>query len=349
MKRFIIWILIILILGAMAYRFLQRHQATINPSIYEIQVKEGFPVEAETVTLKPFKVSRLYTGNFVGDEEANIVSMIGEYISKVSVKEGQYVTAGQTICELSKDNPSAGYQQAKLAFENAERELKRIQALFEKGAISKQTLDGITLQRDIAKRNLELAERLLIITTPISGKVTNLTAEIGKFATPGIPLAKVVAGNRLRVSFQVPAIDRNDIHIGDVCVVSSGGIKVNGKIERLSLSADNDSRSFTAWVNLEDYPKNYTFSPGLMADIEVFTIDLPEAIVIPPEAIIHSGDTYYVYIINNDKAHKTTVEIGGRTPDAVWVKSGITPGAQIAISGVASLYDGAKIKLINRV
>ncbi|MBM3326607.1 MAG: efflux RND transporter periplasmic adaptor subunit [Calditrichaeota bacterium] len=348
MKKIILWIVIVVIASVMAFRFLERHQAAADPTILEIQAAEGYPVEVESAAIKPFRLSRLYTGTLTGREEADIVPMVGEYIARVLVREGQRVTAGQIICELSKDNPSAGYRQAELALENAGRELQRIQTLFDKGAVARQMLDGITLQRDIAKRNFELSQRLLTLTTPIAGTVANLTAEAGKFAAPGMPLAKVIAADRLRATFEVPAVDRNEIVIGANCRITAAGATASGKVERIALSADQEGRAFTAWIKIDDAPDNLAFSPGLMADIEVFVFDVPQALVVAPEAILRRGDDYHLFIVDNGKAKLLPVEIGARASDAVWIRSGLEPGAQVVIAGADLLSDGAPIRISKR-
>ncbi|MBM3328285.1 MAG: efflux RND transporter periplasmic adaptor subunit [Calditrichaeota bacterium] len=347
MRRLFLWLVIVLLAGLMAFRFLQRRQAKASRTIYEIQSVEGFPVKVAPAASGQFKLTRRVSGTIVGRAEAEIVPMIGEYVARVMVREGQRVDEGAIICELSRENPSASYQQARLAYDNAVREYDRISALFEKGAVSRQVFDGVTLARDIAKRNYDASERLLTLTSPIGGVVTELKAEPGRFAAPGMPLGKVVASDKLRLQVELPAGDRGLLETGTRCRVFADGSESSGRVERLAFSADKEARSFTAWIAIDERPDAVSFSPGLMAEAELYVLDLQEAMQVEPEALQRHGDRWFVYVVESDRARRVPVVLGGRNHAAAWIQSGLEAGAQVVVSGAEILEDGARVRIIN--
>lgn len=346
MRRFLIWLVIAGLVAGLVYRAIQHQRGRTVRSLTQIQWEEGFPVEVAEVVQRPFRVVKDYLGTLVAGEEAEIVPLVGEYVSQVVVKEGDRVKAGDAICLLSKDNPQAGYQQARLALENAERELARLEALFFKGAVSRQAVDGATLHRDLAKRQLEVAERLLTLKSPIEGVVSELRAEVGKFAPPGIPIAKVVDDRRLRVKFEIPAGDGELIAKGQPCWVRLDDESVEGRIVRMALSADKEGRTFEAWAELSTRPMLSVWRSGVMVEVKVLAINEDRALLIPPEALVRETGSPAVWVVNGGKAEKVRVTVRGINADAIWIGEGLSPGDPVVVSGKENLFPNAPVKII---
>ncbi len=348
MKKLILFILAAIITGLLIYRFVERRRADTTRTIAQIQAEEGYPVEVGDVTIGPFRMARSYTGTIVGGKQSVVISSLSEHVSRVLVAEGQYVDKDQVICELSSDNPSASHARAQLALNNAEKEFKRVQKLFEEGAVSQQVLDGVKLQRDLAREALEVSEQLLNLRSPISGVVTELEAEAGKLVMPGEPLAKVVSTEKARVEIQVPARDRKLIKPGALCTVTMDGVSTSGKVQRISLSADPQSRSFTAWITLDDRTRSHIFSPGLLVDVSIRTLDMKDALLVSPDALFREGERWSVYTVDEDTARLHDVDLGGISADIAWIRSGLKPGEKVVVSGSNLLFDGAPVRISSR-
>jgi membrane fusion protein (multidrug efflux system) len=315
-------------------------------TIQQIQAIEGYPVVLETATTGHFSMVNRYTGIVTGGEEADIVPLIGEYITEVLVKEGQQVREGATICRLSRDNPTASYSQAKLLLENAERDVKRYETLFNQGAVARQVLDNASLARDLAKERLVSSERVLTLTSPIAGIVTDLKAESGKFAAPGIALARVISTGDLRIKIDIPATDRAGTNTGMKAFVLVNGNRIEGQVKRVALSAERDSRTFVAWIEIGERDKNFALSSGLMVDIELLLADVPDAITVSNDAVIRSGSERWLYAIDNNRAIRRNITVGGSSDGRSWVTSGLESNAQIVAVGANALQDGAKVRVI---
>ncbi|MDP8238391.1 MAG: efflux RND transporter periplasmic adaptor subunit [Candidatus Hatepunaea meridiana] len=348
MKKFILFILAAIIIGLLIYRFAERQKVEKTRTIANIQAEKGYPVEVDKVAVGPFQMIKRFTGTISGGKQSVVVSSLSEHINRVMVEEGQYVEKDQIICELSSDNPLASHNQAKLALANTEKELVRIQQLYDEGAISEQILDGVTLQRNLAAEGLASSEKLLYLRAPFAGKITELEAEVGKLISPGMPVAKIVSNEKARVQVQIPAQDRELIKSGAACEISTDGATISGKVKRISTSADPEDRSFTTWINLSEKTKSYNFSPGLMVDVSINILDLKEAVIVTPDALIREGEKWFIYSVNGNQVMLHNVEIGGQTADAIMIKSGIDPGTIVVTRGANLLYDGAQIRIVTR-
>ncbi|MFN3821594.1 MAG: hypothetical protein ACK4OO_04615, partial [bacterium] len=94
MRRFLIWLLIVGLIAGLAYRAIQHRRGRTARSLTQIQWEEGFPVEVAKAVQRPFRLVKEYLGTLVGEEEAEIVPLVGEYVSQVFVKEGDRVKVG---------------------------------------------------------------------------------------------------------------------------------------------------------------------------------------------------------------------------------------------------------------
>jgi RND family efflux transporter MFP subunit len=347
MKKLVLYLIIIGLVVWMGYRFVQTRAGSNVVTIQQIHAVQGYPVQVSRARLEAFQSSKHYVGTIVGGEEADAVPLLSEYIAKVSVREGESVKSGQVICELSKDNPSAGYQLARLALANAERDLNRVKTLFDQGAISRQALDGLQLSRDAAAQRVESSEKLLEITSPISGIVTELKAEVGKFANPGQPLAKIVSRENFRIRIDIPVPDRDLIPPNATCAVHSGSNRLAGRLERVALSADKETRCFSGWIRLDDRVTSPFFSPGILAEVDVTVADEASAVVIEADALIRSSAGWQVLVVENGRAYRRDVTFGGKEDGLVWVREGLDPGMTVVISGGGGLADSSMVRVID--
>lgn len=347
MKRIILLIVVGLLLALMGYRFVQHRSPRQVQTIAQIHQNQGYPVQVDTVRVGPYRERRSYTGTVVGGEEADVVSPLGEYIASVPVREGQWVERDQIICVLSHDNPSARYRSAELALQNAVREAERVKRLYEQGAVSRQVLDAAELQRDLAQEALTAAAKLLEVRSPIAGRITELHAEAGAFAPPGMKLARVVSNGRLRVRVEVPADDRPMVKMGCGASVIAGGKAVSGRVSRVALSADARGRTFPAWIELLEKPADFNFSPGLMVGVDVDVVSLDSAVTVSSDALQRKGDTWQVFVVSAGRAHVIPVQVGGRNAQQAWLTGGVGAGEVVVVAGANLLEDGAPVRIIN--
>ena len=349
MKKVILFIIVAILVGLLIFRFTERRRITETQTISQIQAREGYPVEVANVRTGEFNLTKKYTGTVVGGMQSQVVSMISEHISRVNVREGQFVEKNTIICELSRDNPSASYAQARLALDNAEKELTRVQKLYGQGAISEQVLDGIKLQRNIAAEALKNTEQLLYLRAPFAGVVTELDAEVGKLVNPGQAVAKLVANERTRVEIQVPGDDRGLVRMGALCSISNRKSVISGKVERVALSADPGSRSFKSWIDFDQQHNDFAFSPGLLVDVSIEVLNIKDAIIISSTALIREGEKWFVYVIEGKNVAFREVDLGGINRDIAWIRDGLTGREQIVISGQSLLFDRAPIRIIGQI
>lgn len=105
-----------------------------------------------------------------------------------------------------------------------------------------------------------------------------------------------------------------------------------------------DEATLTLKVRLEADNPRLILKPGMFVDVE-FTINLPETLVVPADAIADSGLRKTVFVDRgNGYFEPRQVETGWRIGDLVEVTRGVMPGEHIVISGTFLVDSETRMK-----
>ncbi len=212
-KRTIGAILGILILAGAGYFV---HEALMYQSTDDAYV------ETTTVQVSP-KVSGHITKVYVTDNQPIKAGMVVAEIDKTDYEVAlAQATARYERALLNQTNAKANYAASQTNIENAKRDLDRYTALYESGAVSKQTLDDAQAKYDSAQANLTTADQAVMsqqnnkvadaeinelkalkeqaelnlsytkVIAPQDGTVSNRRVEVGMYVQPGSPLFVIV-------------------------------------------------------------------------------------------------------------------------------------------------------------
>ena len=67
-------------------------------------------------------------------------------------------------------------------------------------------------------------------------------------------------------------------------------------------------------------------------------------LVVPPEAVLASGDTGVVFVINEGRVERRSVRLGSRISAGQVVLSGHVSGTRVAAGDLSRLADGVKVR-----
>ena len=212
-KRYIAAVLVAIIIVAVGYFI---HDAL------NYQTTDDAYVETTTVQVAP-KVSGQIIDVFITDnqkvKEGDLVAKIdpADYEVKLAQAEAKYE---RTL--LNQKNAKANFKASQTNIEVAKKDLDRYKNLYEKGAVSKQTLDAAQAKYDAAQANLTQSEQALLsdggnkvadadlkeikalrdqaklylsytnIYAPQTGTVSNRRVEKGMYVNVGSPLFVIV-------------------------------------------------------------------------------------------------------------------------------------------------------------
>jgi len=348
MKKLIPILFAAFIVVMVIYRIATHAQTERVKSIGEIQKENGIPVEVESAAFAELTKILNFTGTVQGITQATANAKISERIVELNVKVGDRVEQNQILALLNQSSPQIAFTQAQLALEDAERELQRMKSLFQQGAVSLQTLNKVELGFQIAQADFKQVKELTQITAPVSGTVTHIFFQPGETPPLGDPVVKIAKMDRIRVEMQAAQLYWNELKTGQkayVYLTAAPEKRIEGKVERVSLSADPDSRSFSVYVTAPN-PGGY-FQPGVSVETEIVAAAKTKSVAVPRDALIKERGKTYVFLAG-EKAQKVQVETGLESDSMIEILSGIQPGAKVIVNGQNLLSDGDPLKIINR-
>jgi len=106
-----------------------------------------------------------------------------------------------------------------------------------------------------------------------------------------------------------------------------------------------DPQSRTLKTRFELDNPGYNLRPDMFVDVQIH-VSMPEAVTVPAEAVLDSGDRKTVYVgLGNGSLEPRAVETGWRLGDRVQITKGLVPGEQIVISGNFLVDSESRMKL----
>ncbi|RJP73780.1 MAG: efflux RND transporter periplasmic adaptor subunit [Candidatus Zixiibacteriota bacterium] len=331
-----------------AFRQIQRSRTAPAPSLTDLQAEMGVPVEVAQAHMDTFALSRNYLGVVEGGLQGDVVASIQEQITEIPVEVGQRVQRGQVVARLDTRAAQAQFNQARLAFDDAERELQRMENLYEAGAVSQQMLDRARLARDVARQNLESSSQVVALTAPIDGVVTDVFYRRGETVRPGDPVVRVADLRSVKVRFDVNFEDRRLMErtTPTFIRVSGDGVReIPADITDISLSADRDTRLFTIWAQAEN--DEVRLQPGMLVDVRAVVVQKPNTLVVNRDAVLTRNDRRGVFVVNEQGlANFQPLELGQGNADQVEVLGGLQSGQTVVVYGQNNLNDGDKVNIV---
>jgi multidrug efflux pump subunit AcrA (membrane-fusion protein) len=82
----------------------------------------------------------------------------------------------------------------------------------------------------------------------------------------------------------------------------------------------------------------------MTADVDIFTTDIPHALVIPNDAITTTGGKKYVYVVGGGVARKRQISIGKQSDTQTIVLTGLKPGDVVVNDKSVVLSDGMAVR-----
>jgi multidrug efflux pump subunit AcrA (membrane-fusion protein) len=246
--------------------------------------------------------------------------MVGNVFDKQTVDEAlnqlQASTAGQLQAH------------ARLTFANA--------ALVESEAKRKKADAEITAAEanaKVARADREQSAAWLDyrdIRAPYDGNVTQRNIHTGHFLQSSSsgstnksaePLFTMMSRDIMRATVQVPENDASFVKVGAPAIVRFPGLQekeITGTVTRFTRALDERARTLKVEIHLPN-PHDLLL-PGMYCNAEIRT-ELPNALVLPTDAVFTDGEKDYCFVIENGKAMKTPIKTGVRTNKVVQVLS----------------------------
>jgi HlyD family secretion protein len=301
------------------------------------------------------------------DEKRTEVNGLEAEIDKVkaeaSTREAESVTAESTA-RFDVERAKLDYagrealsrveaEQKRLKILDAEQKLREAQAkLASVKAESHATFAAATqkkskAQRDFARARTQLGA--LRIVAPSAGTLNIMLNtrtpwpfqpfKPGDQAWPGAEIAQLPDPSSLYVSSRVDEIERGRLALNQRVIVRAEALpdrELKAHVQTISVLAKADftagwppPRNFDLRVALDEGDPR--LRPGLTVSLRVAVDRLPDAVMVPAEAVFERSGEDVVYVVTSGRPEVRRIEIDRRNAERVVVRRGVKPGEAVAL------------------
>ena len=293
---------------------------------------------------------RNYVGDIGSEQEVNLSFPLGGTLTKVAVKNGDYVNKGQLLAEVDATSATSLHATALATLRQAEDAYRRLEAVHREGGIS--DVKWVEMETDLEKaRQTEVSARKHMedcsIRTPFSGVVSCGTHQIGQEMRPGETFARVLDMKRLRVQFSVPEQEISLIRVGDeatAVVPAMDDSQLTLRISDKSLSANPLGHTYKVYASIVGRENTLPLLPDMVAKVHV-KLNSMGGIVVPSDCLETMPEGTVVWVVKDGKAEHRLVAVGDFARNGVVVKEGLSAGDTVVVAGQQKLYTGAKVEI----
>ena len=365
-QRWIIVALVLLVAGALAWRFLPAHAA-------KTQTLPIAPVRVAMAEQKDMVIAEHTIGTVLAASTVQVTAQVSGQLLSANFVEGQMVHKGDVIFRVDPKPFAAALEQAKAVYArdsatlvSAQHDKLRYTNLATQGAATAQQLDqavatagadAATVQSD--KAAVDMAQLNLgytVIRSPIDGKTGPMLVYAGNLVAANnttSPLVTITQIQPVLVSFFLPQSDlaklEDRMHAGKL-VASITQHDANGTTIRAPVTfIGNQVQAATGTIELRATFANADSGlvPGQLVDVSADVGDIPNAVVVPRDAVNLGPDTHYIFVVDKTGAARL------RTVDVLYddgindtVRGPVKPGDTVITVGQVRVISGHPVQIM---
>ena len=305
------------------------------------------------------------SGTVVPLTSVDVKPQVSSVISKVHLKEGQFVKAGDLLFTLDArgDEANVAKARAQLAKDNAalldaQRQLARAQQLLTQNFISQGALDTSQAQVD-SQKAVVAADQAAIdasrvplsyarITAPNAGRAGAINVSAGSAVQANLTtLVTITQLDPIAVAYSLPQRNLADalaaLKDGGAAVsatLSEGAAIFGGRLQFVDNAVDASSGSVKVKAVFDN--KEGKLWPGAFVEVSQTVGILKDAVVVPQAAIIQSARGTVVYVMEDGKAALKPVRVLYAQGNDAAV-SGVKVGDAVVLDGRQNVRPGSPL------
>lgn len=299
----------------------------------------------------------------------DIRSQVNSTVSKVHIKEGQFVRAGDVLFTLDSRTDEVNLQKAQAQLDkdlatlaDSQRQLVRSKDLLDKKFLSQSVVDtslstvqaqqAVIASDKAAVTAAKVALSFNRIVAPSAGRTGIISVYPGSLVqanATAVPLVTITQMDPISITFPLPqrnlpdALDsmkRADSFV--MATLPDNATQYKGKLQFVDNAVD--AASGTIKVKAVFANKEMKLWPGAYVNVELSVQTLKDVIVVPQDAVIIGAKSKSVYIVDADgkAAMRPVVVTNSFGTDAV--VTGVEAGAKVILEGKQNLRPGSLVK-----
>lgn len=246
---------------------------------------------AQAATASVNGISSIASATFAYQAERTLTAQAGGTVSAINVQEGDAVSKGDILIELTGDDLTESIQSASESLRSAE----------------------------ISMQNQQDNMSNYTITSPISGTIIEKDAKQGDALTSGSTLCVIYDLSYLEMVINVDELQIGALSVGQKVQITADAVADKtyvGTVTRVSMkgSSSGGTTTYPITIRIDDTDG---LRPGMNANAEIVVAEANNALVVPNAAVIRGG---YVLVSKKSPSAANAVEDMDAPEGYVYVK-----------------------------
>jgi membrane fusion protein, multidrug efflux system len=290
-------------------------------------------------------------GTARANESVVLSAKVTETVARINFEDGQQVSEGAVLVELTDRAEVAALKEAQAAFAEAEKQTRRLEDLVSQGTVPRSAVDQQVALRDQARARMDairarLADR--VITAPFAGQLGFRMVSPGALVTPGTQITTLDDIATIKLEFSVPERFFAELRPGrsiDAVTAAYPEQTFSGEVASVDSRVDPATRSVMVRALVDN--ADGLLRPGMLMVVELIT-PARDVLVIDEISLIQVGSEAFVYRVASDNtAERVVVQPGRRSRGRVEIIDGLQAGDRIVSEGVVKLRPGMALTLLD--
>ena len=246
---------------------------------------------AQAATASVNGVSSIASATFAYQAERTLTALASGTVSAINVQEGDTVSKGDILIELTGDDLTESIQSASESLRSAEISMQNLQ----------DTMSNYT------------------ITSPISGTIIEKDAKQGDALTSGSTLCVIYDLSYLEMVINVDELQIGALSVGQKVQLTADAVTDKtyvGTVTRVSMKGSSSGGTTTYPITIR-IDNTDGLRPGMNANAEIVVAEASNALVVPNAAVIRGG---YVLVSKKSPSAANAVEDMDAPDGYVYVK-----------------------------
>ena len=307
------------------------------------------PVRLARVEKATMSVAIETQGKLSAAEESELSFKVGGIIQSIHVDEGQVVKKGQILASLDLSEINAQYNRAFSAYSKAERDLNRMNNLYQDEVITLESLQNSETSFEMAKSDLEIAsfnKKFAIIAAPANGQILGRHADENELVKSGNTVFEFANTHHAWV-VKVGLVDREVVKIqnGDSAIIffdAFPGQSMEAHVSLIPNAPNPINGTYEVELTLEEHESR--LKNGFYGKVNIYPSQSKPFQLIPIQALAEgNGRSGYVYSPNGKEVVRHEVHVEDFIGDNLAISTRQQNLEYVITDGVHNLTENSQI------
>ncbi|MBT8316734.1 MAG: efflux RND transporter periplasmic adaptor subunit [Lutibacter sp.] len=335
---------------------LNQELKTIESQISKLDTLKKYHI----VTLLPVKNENFkhyieIQGVAQADKNIEVRPELGGTVKAIYVKEGQQVSAGQTLIQLDDASIQNSISELNTQLELAKTTFDRQERLWNQKIGSEMQYLQAKAQKEGLENSLtslKTQAKKMKITAPFNGIVDEIFPKIGELTSPQTATVRLLNLDNVYIEADITETYLSVIKIGTQTILNFPSInkEIESEISQIGNFINPDNRSFKTRINISN--KDHSIKPNLLADLKI--VDFAANGIVIPSTLVQkdqNGNTY-VFTLKTENGETTVaknlISIEKEYNNEVFISKGLQENDSLINKGARIVKEGDIVKVSDK-